>query len=408
VPLAGTGTSIRGVSKGDANMVRRWMGVALMAAGLAVAAPARAQYMPVPVGAARMPEPQPSGPSCEPPPNLVPGPLNPTAAPMGPPNDLSLPCNHSSAFQCEEFAGDCHWYFAAGAQWLQRQKLGGGVVAVNDPDRSIALEFNNLTQTMNGGVRGTVGYMSGDCALEYTGFYIPTENKTVGTVRTGLLDALFMNPPPQLQDSNGSMFFQGQRVSETFGSSFWNNEANVRRWNCGLQGADLIAGVRYVQEDETLSIDTEPNRDRFLAIRSITSKVDTRNRLLTLQLGCEYECTIPCTPVSLGFSCKGAWGANFLETTNSLLRGDGLQVFNVNHADTVFTQIYDLGVFVDVQLLERLRLRGGYNTLWLLGVATAVDQLDFNLRGVSRAPQLFNTNGSIFWHGPMVELEFLF
>jgi hypothetical protein len=385
------------------------MGVALVAAGLAMAAPARAQYMPVPVGAARMPEPQPAGPSCDPPPNLIPGPISPTTAPMGPPDNLSLPCDHSSAFQCEEFAGESHWYLSAGGQWLQRQKLGAGVIAVNEPDRSVALELNNLTQTMNGGPRYTIGYMWANCAVEYTGFYIPEEDKTATAIRTGRLDALFANPPPALQDASGlSIFFQGNRVSETFGSHFWDNEVNFRTWNLSIQGADLIAGPRYIEEGETLTINMEPNRDRFASIRSVTNQVRTVNRMALFQLGSEYSCHL--LPwLAVGATCKGGWGANFLVTDETMMRGDGLQVVSTHNDRTVFTQVYDIGLFVDFYLMDRLRLRGGYNTLWLLGVATAPDQLDLNMRGGAfQAQGPLDTRGSIFWHGPMVELQFLF
>jgi hypothetical protein len=385
------------------------MGVALMAAGLAVAAPAQAQYMPVPVGAARMPEPLPTGPSsCNPPPNLIPGPVSPEAAPMGPPNDLSLPCNHASAFQCEEFAADNHMYLSLGGQWLQRQKLGGGVIALMEPGRQVAQEFNNITQTMNGGPRYTLGWMVGDCAVEYTGYYIPTNNKTILTIRPGVLDELFSNPPADMVGPDGtSIFLKGNSVRSTFGSSFWNNEVNFRTWNIGIHGADLIFGARYIEENENLQSTFEPNS--FLAaFRSVTDSVHTFNRIATVQLGCEYECSIlPC--LGIGATCKGAWGANFVTTDVGMERGDGRQEFNVHRDRAVFTQVYDIGLFFDIYILERLRVRTGYNTLWLVGVADAPDQIDFNLGGSGRrATSRFNPNGSIFWHGPMVELEWLF
>src|SRR5262249_43074988 len=81
---------------GEAKMLKKWMGVALLAGWLGLTAQARAQYLPSPVGAARIPEPLPCGPTA-PVPNLVPGPLNPLDAPKGPPDCLSLPAGINNA-----------------------------------------------------------------------------------------------------------------------------------------------------------------------------------------------------------------------------------------------------------------------------------------------------------------------
>ena len=44
-------------------------------------------------------------------------------------------------------------------------------------------------------------------------------------------------------------------------------------------------------------------------------------------------------------------------------------------------------------------------TFWVVNVPEAVDQVDFDL---SHTPGIKNKHGSIFYHGPMVELQFLF
>ena len=51
-------------------------------------------------------------------------------------------------------------------------------------------------------------------------------------------------------------------------------------------------------------------------------------------------------------------------------RGDGFLGFNSIRNTSNFGQIYDVGAYVDFSILERLRLRGGYNAMWLTGVAT--------------------------------------
>src|SRR6516225_9622777 len=132
---AGTRSRCPGGFLGDVNMCRGWKGLALVAAYWCLSVPAQAQEgtYPSPVGAARMPEPIPCAPSATPPPpqpNLIPGPISPQAAPMGPPDCLSLPCDHSSAFQCENYVQENGFYVHLGPIALQRGRLGAGDIAV--------------------------------------------------------------------------------------------------------------------------------------------------------------------------------------------------------------------------------------------------------------------------------------
>lgn len=546
-------------------MVRRWMGVALVAAGLTLSAPARAQYLPSQVGAARMPEPIPCGPTPPPPPqpNLIPGPLNPDIAPMGPPDCVDLPWDHTSAFQCENFVEECHFYVNVGAQALVRQRLGAGEIAARAPDLPGLLinrveqrvdiaqsdvqavvnqlsgpvrnqvvsalssilgitipgnltpvltrlrnspflarlnvgenvfdtlqsngdltqilpglpssrlspmiqQFNNLVPRMEFGPRWTAGYVWGDGAIEYTGYYLFRDRKTIKAVDPRHINVLFYNPPagfgpdipspfPMPQEGSrllsnphnylGSfdhgIFMDATAVLTSFSSTFWSNEVNYRRFNTGIHGFELLMGVRYVQEHDDLAI-LSSHGDIIPELQA-TYGVHTVNNIVAPQIGCEY--TVQAFKwASFGFSGKAGLGANFIDSQVKLVRGDGLVGFDTQRAATVLSQIYDIGAFLDFHILERLRLRFGYNAIWLIGVATAPDQVDYNLQGNQRplfastysqetalVPNLaqrilqrqiekaidlqnsqnrphgrVNNNGSILFHGPLVELQFLF
>ena len=67
--------------------------------------------------------------------------------------------------------------------------------------------------------------------------------------------------------------------------------------------------------------------------------------------------------------------------------------------------LYELNGFVDFHLLERVRLRLGYNAMWFVHMANVTDQYDFNLQNTNG---LNNQSGSVFFHGPMAELQFFF
>src|SRR5262245_65059333 len=183
-------------------MFKKCMGVALLVGWLA--APATAQYLPSAVGPARMPEPVPCAPT-----GLVPGPITPEMAPPGPPDDLSLPDDHTSAFQCEEFACHNFCYFHIGTLSLQRQNLGHGPVAFLDqsgipldtglrPPRPLelvpVLSFDSLDPAQAYGVKGAIGYMFDNYSVELSGFHIPEKTATASVIRPGRLDIFLDNP----------------------------------------------------------------------------------------------------------------------------------------------------------------------------------------------------------------------
>ncbi len=458
---------------GDANMCRGWKAVALVAACWCLNSPLHAQCCgtyPSPVGAARMPEPIPCTPTQGPPPpqpNLIPGPISPQAAPMGPPDCLSLPYDHSSAFQCENYVQDCGFFFHIGPMALQRQKLGAGDIAVFNaqaqgqpplvgtgipnpflpppPGTAQALGFNSFTPAMSLGIRGTIGYLWGENqSVEFSTFYIWQNDVTTTVQQFTGLDTLFFNPPETF--AVGNLFRRTNEVSTIFGSSLYSGEVNYRRWNMAFPGLDLLLGVRYIYQNDNLDIITQgtplkvsqqinlPTPATNVAIYSSR----TFNNIVAPQIGAEY--TLPVFRwLSLSGEGKAAWGVNFLSTDVSLARGDGFQGFNTHRSDTNFGQIYQLAGFADIHILERLRLRLGFQATWLAGIATANDQVDFNLMGfqgrqafLAANPGILNqpltpanyqrivntqnfiphghnsNNGSTLYWGPLIELQFFF
>ncbi len=409
-------------------MIRQWMGAAVVAGWLGLGAAAPAQYLPSPVGAARiMPEPLPCGPAGGPPPapapNLVPGPINPADAPPGPCDQLSLPANHASAFQCENYPPECACYASLGAMALQRQQLGAGAIAVYDnnsmnldtgfsaPANSpVAERFKDLVPGMNWGARGTVGYLFNDQAVELTAFYIFQQSVSQVVDNPGNIDSFFIHPPLGFEGDNG-LWLQSDRVASTFQSSLFNDELNYRTWNVGISGLEFIAGVRYLDEREKLALFTSDddltlqsnNRPPDLK-RNATYSVLARNHILAPQVGLDYNAPL-WRFLSWGFDGKAGAGPNWSNTNILLQRGDGFVGFNNHHNHVGVSQVYQAGFYLDFHILERLRLRGGYQALWLVDVTTSQDQVDFNLANHAGTQ---NHTGSIFYHGPMVELQFLF
>jgi hypothetical protein len=107
----------------------------------------------------------------------------------------------------------------------------------------------------------------------------------------------------------------------------------------------------------------------------------------------------------VGGIAKAGAGPNIININTFLTRGDGFVGFNNRHNTASLGQVYELTGFFDFHMLERLRFRAGYTAMWLVDVATASDQVDFNLANPYGRR---NTHGSAFFHGPQMELQFLF
>src|SRR5262249_25718365 len=142
---------------------------------------------------------------------LVPGPINPLMAPLGPPDTLSLPADHTGAFQLERNPPESAWYAHYGALGLKRdhlshvpivynETLSGGIDAFNpiianaidkrqfpSPFFTERLPLSRLEPSTFWGGRVTLGYLFDNEAIELTGFYIPPSTKHIETIGQGQL-----------------------------------------------------------------------------------------------------------------------------------------------------------------------------------------------------------------------------
>ncbi len=416
------GVPYRGVLLGEANMRMRWTwGVALVAGLVGQGGTALAQYVPSPVGATRIPEPLPCNPG--PQPNLIPGPISPLAAPPGPGDQFSLTNQHSSAFQCETFPAEQAAYFHIGSQALIRgDRLGKGALAVLDPQNldtgdapppgsQVLQRYKDISQNMNVGVRATVGYLFNDSdSIELTGFYIDANYNSIETNIAGQVDAFFHNAPLGFEGDNG-LFLQADRLHTTFTQRIASGELNYRHCNKALTDVEVLFGVRYLDQRESLNIFTGDDDLTAIGVNgqndptlAATYLVETHNRIIAPQFGIEYAKGFTHF-VTFGLNAKAALGVNLVEVTTKLNRNDGFVGFQNHRDEYSFGQVYDVGATIDFHLLERAKLRFGYTAMWLVGVATATDNLDFNLANPAGRKSNY---GSMFYHGPMVELQFLF
>jgi hypothetical protein len=379
---------------------------------------------PTPVGAARMPEPLPCGTAI---PNLKEGPISPDQAPMGPPPELSLPDNHSGAFQCEEFAPECAAYLHLGAMGLMRQRLGSLPIAVLDqqappftgldtgvvPPRGapVVLNANQISENFQPIPTLTVGVTwCGQNSLEVTGWYMPSNRSQAVAALPGRLDALFGGQTPFGFSGDNGMWLQDDVVTIQRETQLINAEVNYRRDNVAIEGCELILGARFIDWDETLKWYTGDDDLTFHSAlgapdpkREATYLVRGNNRLALLQAGFDWEHPV-WKFLTFGMQGKAGAGADFAEQTHTLTRGDGFVGFHNVRNEILFSQVYDVSMWFDFYFTERCKLRAGYQVLYMMGITVPEDGVNYNLK----VQDTFNRNGSVFYSGPMIELQFLF
>jgi len=416
-------------------MYKKWMGVALLAGWLGQGTVALGQSLPAPAGVPQLPEPLPCGPGGMPgppnakcPPNLVPGPISPDAAPPGPPEDLGLPPGVKNAFPCEECPTPDHVFFHLGTQGLQRQRLGHSVTAYVDRADTSGLDSgrfafpfsnimpvmdpNNINPNMFFGVRATLGLLIEDagCSVELTGFYIPENESRNEVDMPGRLNSFFFNAPLGFEGDNG-LFLQADRAQATEQTALGSAELNIRGFSTIFTGCEPIVGVRYVNLQERFSLFFD---DDGLVVRDIFGNPDptrmatyssrVHTNIIAPQIGVEYQKGLV-PGVAFGLYGKAAAGYGISDMEITLTRGDGFLGTHGGRTRHNFAQIYETGVYVGLYFLERLRFRGGYMALWIADIPEAVDQFSFDLS----APHGRQDNtGTIFFHGPSIELQILF
>ena len=317
------------------------------------------------------------------------------------------------------------WYYGAGFAGLMRQRLGHGVIAQQDPgnnipgfpfnadtgippppDAPVLLNFSDLNPPFSWGTVVTLGYRIGDQSFELTGYYLGLSTTARVAALPGQVDLPFsaFNPPLGFTGDNG-LWLQADFAEAILQTRVANAEFNYRKGFGDY--CDLIAGIRYMDVQEHFSILTDddgiilPAPDPF--VQAIYT-INTHNRIVAPQFGFTLNAPLAAW-LALSFESKIALGANFFSQDHLLLRGDGFEgpSSHINH--TLFSEVYDLSLYATVYFGDNIRVKAGYQALWVADIPVANQQVDFD---PNNAFGRRDYHGSIFFHGPTVEIQFSF
>jgi hypothetical protein len=275
-----------------------------------------------------------------------------------------------------------------------------------EPGSQPILDFADVKPDLASGGRLTVGLYADSLCFEVGGMFIPKRRDTHTVTMPGSISSFFINPPLGFEGTNPDLWDNADIMSLTLEDSLATGELNVRYFLKGDDvGAELFLGLLYVELREQLEIFTDDDSLQFapdpLSVATYTSAV--RNHMLGLHAGASMHGWV-CDWLALSWDVRGAWLANYTNMEIDLVRGDGFVGIDDGDNKWGFTQIYEGGVFVDLTS-SRCRVRLGYQCMVFWHVATAQDQIDFDLNNWSGKGDM---RGTIFFHGPTALLEIVF
>ncbi len=311
-------------------------------------------------------------------------------------------------------------YWGIGTLGLQRQGLGNGVIAVVQPglgidtgafpapDAEVAVRFGSVPEEFHWGLQARWGVQWGPHTIEAFGFYIPEQTNIHEFQSRGQIAVAFgaNRLPPFGFGGNNFLWLQADRVHVILNSQLVNGEINYRlNW---MPGFEWIAGFRYFDRAETFSIYTDDDGLTLFPIfdpkRAATYQIEANNRIGGVQFGFALEnYLVP--GVSVGLTNKYLVGANFYEVENRLIREDGFERPRGRRDAVQVGGLIELNFFLHIMFNDHIRLRTGYQTLFLWHVVNAHQQVDFDPANILGNEE---NNGGTFYHGPKIEFQLAF
>lgn len=412
-------------------MAKWWTGVALLGTWVGSAGLAWSQLPPALPNGPSMPEPlpvampanqgkAPAGTPGMPPGSQlsgVPGTGGLCPPPLDPNYSAFTDENPSFWNQSRDFWAGCGGpYVNLGVRWFERQRGGHAAMSLLDADNlhngkvsppgtPVLQSFHDLSPYMQPGWTGAIGYFVDGMAVELSGFYTGNQKGISNDAVAGRINSFFFNPPVGFEGDNG-MWNHADIFKVTMSTQVYNAELNTKLWAPNLTGFDAIVGLRYfnVQERLDMGVDDDSLSFALDQTRQALYIVKTENQFVAAQLGFEFN--EPLLPwLSIGGFGKGAWGCNFYDVNYQLHRGDSFLGFDRSRSTTMFSMLYETGVSLDFYFGSRWHAKMGYDAMWFIDMPEISEQVNYNL---AQPTGLLRDKASIFWHGPVFEMQLLF
>lgn len=310
------------------------------------------------------------------------------------------------------------WYVNADAIWLERTAQGHLTTAtIRYPDGKLG---NNRISSDGFDVASGMRVFAGRNIWDGMTF-----------IEAGYYGLFNWNNLTPLGRTNGNFGIIETNVDLGFGLEAVEPDSQTVQYDSELHNAELnvrsyfspnfafIGGLRYVNLSEqfviaerglvTLEVNNVEVPGTYFATRDIV----TENSVLAPQMGMDIFRNLT-DDIRLGGMARLGFGFNFSESTARQVRdGQAIDPLNFTVSDarvqyddeTAICGIVELGASAEIVLTRNVTLRGGYQFLWMHGVALATEQ-HVNLITDPNGPQRQIENGAdLIFFGPFVGLE---
>lgn len=211
----------------------------------------------------------------------------------------------------------------------------------------------------------------------------------------GWSESSTVSDPGGLRFEGFGLFIPGESQQAEYTSRLYNFEVNLRPRVA--EGMPLVVGFRTLQLHERFEVARLVPEPESLAVST-----HTNNYLYGVQIGAEPYLLGAGGPLCLeGILKAGIYGNHALQESASPLIAAEAEAKR-NRAAFVG----EIGLMLDYRFSRFLAIRGGYELLWLCGVALAPDQGATTDLTVPRAT--LNSSGTAFYQGAAASLEFVF
>lgn len=285
------------------------------------------------------------------------------------------------------------WYTQADVLFLSRTSPTEDILVAiggdNGPPQPI-VTTDDLVNDYEAGMRLSLGRLLGTHgSIEFSYF---------GLHHWG--DDLLITDPPDGAETifGGEEFTSASLVTRT---EIHNAEMNLRHQMSpmGRVTAATLIGVRYFRLSDrfALSQDLVPSMDGPGISLFDTS---TDNDLIGMQLGAEMLCNVT-SRLRLGVSGKAGLMLNLVDMESTVDSRD-LGRFTVGSDDERLSGLVEVGLNATWRVTRHLAVRGGYQVVYVGGVALASE--NFDPLGLLLDPQV-GDNGDVVLDGPSAGFE---
>lgn len=336
-------------------------------------------------------------------------PLQPTAG-----SCASGDCGSCATAPCAANCCECgpRWYISAEALWLERSRSQR--VFLGEEQDAVAATVVNVLSTEDTdfdyqpGIRILVGRRLSDTLSAEVSYFGLHDWNSAATLANS-------NPAANSLFSNFLALGGGIPDAFTFNysSELHNAELNLRSLSVNDRLAlSLLGGVRYINLSEECVLGAG---SAVLALAEET-RTTTNNHLTGLQFGGEaaYRLGDRWSLAALG---KGGLFMNFANqhvSNVSTTAGTSTLILDTKTSGTGLAGAVEAGLLLRCRLSDSLTVRGGYQVLYLTGLALAPEQFGSLNNDLSKVPQtvtpgrtgaFLEDRGSALFHGPAVGFE---